>query len=130
MIKRFHHVGIAVRNLDKAIQFFEETYGAKLIFRQRFEDQKIESVLIAIGDAKFELSSSLDPQSAIGRFIESQGEGIHHVSLEVDDFNLVMETIKSKGLRVISEADTEDFKAAFVHPKGNLGILTEIIQPK
>lgn len=130
MIKRFHHVGIAVKNLDEAVQFFEETYGAKLLFRRKFEDQKIESALIAMGDAKFELTSSLDPKSAIGRFIESQGEGIHHVSLEVDDFDLVIEEIKGKGLRVISETDLGDYKAAFVHPKGNLGVLTEIIQPK
>ena len=130
MIKRFHHVGIAVRDLDKAIQFFEETYGAKLQFRRILKDQKIETAFVAMGDARFELSSSLDPQSVIGRFIETKGEGIHHVSLEVDDFNKEMETIKSKGLRVISEADLGDFKAAFVHPKGNLGVLTEIIQPK
>jgi len=130
MIKRVHHVGIAVRNLDEAIRFFEATYGAKLVMRRRFPDQKIESAFIAMGDAKFELTASLDPESLIGKFIERQGEGIHHVSLEVDDFNLVMETLKGKGLRVISEADLGDFKAAFVHPKGNLGVLTEIIQPK
>jgi len=130
MIAKIHHVGIVVRNLEEAIQFFEETYGAKLLFRRKFEDQRIESALISIGDAKFELSSSHDPQSTIGRFIESQGEGIHHVSLEVDDFSLAIGTMKSKGLKVISETDLGDFKAAFIHPKGNLGVLTEIIQPK
>jgi methylmalonyl-CoA/ethylmalonyl-CoA epimerase len=130
MITKIHHLGIVVRNLDKAIQFFEETYGAKLLFRRKFEEQRTESALVSIGEAKFELSTSHDRQSVIGRFIESQGEGIHHVSLEVDDFSLAIEKIKGKGLEVISEADLGDFKAAFVHPKGNLGVLTEIIQPK
>ena len=130
MIKKFNHVGIAVKNLDRAVQFFQETYGAKLVWRKKFEDLKIESALISIGEAQFELSASLEPQSVIDRFIESRGEGIHHVSLEVDQFDQVIGEIKAKGLRVISEADTEDFKAAFIHPQSNFGVLTEIIQPK
>jgi methylmalonyl-CoA/ethylmalonyl-CoA epimerase len=130
LIKKFNHVGIAVKNLDRAVQFFQETYGAELVWRKKFEDLKIESALISIGEAQFELSASLAPQSVIDRFIESRGEGIHHVSLEVDQFDQVIEAIKAKGLRVISEADTEDFKAAFIHPQSNFGVLTEIIQPK
>jgi len=77
-----------------------------------------------------ELLASLEPQSIIDKFIESRGEGVHHVSLEVDQFDQVIEEIKVKGLRVISEADTEDFKAAFIHPQSNFGVLTEIVQPK
>jgi len=130
MIKRFNHVGIAVRDLKEAIRFFQENYGATLLWQRKFEDQKIESAFVSIGDAQFELTSSLDPQSVIAMFIESRGEGIHHVSLEVEDFNSVIDTLKAKGLRIISEADTDDFKAAFIHPQSNLGVLTEIIQPK
>jgi methylmalonyl-CoA/ethylmalonyl-CoA epimerase len=130
LIKKFNHVGIAVKNLDRAVQFFQETYGAKLLRRKKFEDMKLESAFISIGEAQFELSASLEPQSVIDKFIESRGEGIHHVSLEVDQFDQVIEEIKAKGLRVISEADTEDFKAAFIHPQSNFGVLTEIIQPK
>jgi methylmalonyl-CoA/ethylmalonyl-CoA epimerase len=130
LIKKFNHVGIAVKNLDRAVQFFQETYGAKLVWRKKFDDQKIESALISIGDAQFELLASIEPQSVIDKFIESRGEGIHHVSLEVDQFDQVIEEIKAKGLRVISEADTEDFKAAFIHPQSNFGVLTEIMQPK
>jgi methylmalonyl-CoA epimerase len=130
LIKKFNHVGIAVKNLDRAVEFFQENYGAKLVWQKKFDDQKIESALISIGEAQFELLASLEPQSLIDKFIESRGEGIHHVSLEVDQFDQVMEEIKAKGLGVISEADTEDFKAAFIHPQSNFGMLTEIIQPK
>jgi methylmalonyl-CoA/ethylmalonyl-CoA epimerase len=130
LIKKFNHVGIAVKNLDRAVEFFQETYGAKLVWRKKFEDQKMESALVSIGEAQFELLTGLEPQSLIDRFIESRGEGIHHVSLEVDQFDQVIEEIKAKGLRVISEADTEDFKAIFIHPQSNFGVLTEIIQPK
>lgn len=130
MIKKINHVGIAVKNLDRAVEFFQETYGAKLVGRKKFDDQKMESALISIAEAQFELLASLEPQSLIDKFIESRGEGVHHVSLEVDQFDQVIEEIKAKGLRVISEADTEDFKAAFIHPQSNLGMLTEIVQPK
>jgi methylmalonyl-CoA/ethylmalonyl-CoA epimerase len=130
MIKRFNHVGIAVRNLDRAVEFFQETYGAKIVWRKKYEDVKMDTALISIGEAQFELLASLEPQSLIDRFIESRGEGIHHVSFEVDHFEQVIEDIKAKGLKVISEADTEDFKAAFIHPQSSFGVLTEIIQPK
>jgi methylmalonyl-CoA/ethylmalonyl-CoA epimerase len=130
MIKRFNHVGVAVRNLEQTVDFFQKTYGAKLVWRKKFEDQKIESALISIGEAQLELSASLEPQSVIDKFIESRGEGIHHVSFEVDHFDQVIEDIKAKGLKVISEADTEDFKAAFIHPQSSFGVLTEIIEPK
>jgi len=130
LIKKINHVGIAVKNLDRAVEFFQETYGAKLVGRKKFDDQKMESALISIAEAQFELLASLEPQSIIDKFIESRGEGVHHVSLEVDQFDQVIEEIKAKGLRVISEADTEDFKAAFIHPQSNFGVLTEIVQPK
>ena len=130
MIKRFNHVGIAVKDLDRTVEFFEKTYGAKLLWRKKFEDQKIESAFVAIGEARFELTASLEPESVIAKFIESRGEGIHHVSLEVDQFDQVIKEFKAKGSRVMAEADTEDFKAAFIHPQGNFGVLTEIIEPK
>ncbi len=130
MIKKFNHVGIAVKNLDKAVEFFKEIYGAKLLWKNKFEDQRIESAFITIGEAQFELTAGLSPESVITKFIEKRGEGIHHISLEVDEFDKVIDEFKRKGLRVISEADTQDFKAAFIHPIGHFGILTEIIQPK
>jgi len=130
MIKKFNHVGIAVKDLGKTVEFFREAFGAKLHWRKKFEDQKIESAFISIGEAQFELSASLEPQSVIAKFIENKGEGIHHMSLEVDQFDQVIEDLKAKGLRVISEADNEDFKAAFIHPQSNFGVLTEIMQPK
>jgi len=130
MIKRFNHVGIAVKDLGRAVDFFKKTYGATLLSRTTYEDQKIESAFVAVGEAYFELTASLDPQSVIAKFIESRGEGIHHVSLQVDQFDEVIKELKAKGSRVMAEADTEDFKAAFIHPQGNFGVLTEIIEPK
>jgi methylmalonyl-CoA epimerase len=105
-------------------------YGVKLLWRKKFDDQRIESAFVAIGEAQFELTASLDPESVIAKFIEKRGEGIHHVSLQVDQFDQVIKKLKAKGLSVMAEADTKDFKAAFTHPQSNFGILTEIIEPK
>ena len=130
MIKKFNHVGVAVKDLERALSFFQETFGAELVWRARYEEEGIESVCIAIGEAHFELIGSLDAKSLIARFIESRGEGIHHVSLQTDDFDKTIESLKAKGMKIVSERDTTDFKAAFIHPTSSVGVLTEIIEPK
>ena len=130
MIKRFNHVGIAVKDLDKAMAFFEEVYGARLIRRDRYEDQLFKTALVGIGEMRLELIASLDPGSFIAGFIKDRGDGIHHMSLEVDQFEQVIKDFKAKGLKVLGETDNANFKAAFIHPQGNFGILTEIIEPK
>lgn len=130
MIKGFNHIGIAVKDLDSAVEFFVKIYGGELLYRKIYEDQKLESAFIAIGKARFELSAGLEPESLLCRYIATKGEGIHHVSLEVDHFGRMISEFKAKGLQVIAEADTSEFKAAFIHPRGNLGVLTEIIEPK
>ncbi len=130
MIRKVNHVGIAVVNIERAIEFFENNYGAKLLWRNTIDEQKIESAFISIGNLKFELIASLHLQSTVSKFIEKRGEGIHHISFEVDQFAEVIDGFKTKGFNVIGEADTKDFKAAFIHPQGNFGMLTEIIEPK
>jgi methylmalonyl-CoA/ethylmalonyl-CoA epimerase len=130
MIKGINHVAIAVINLDSAIQFLSENYGAKLLWREKFDDQKLESAFISIGESRFELSASLEKGSVIDKFIESRGEGIHHISLEITHYDPVVKKFKANGLKVVGESETDDFKAAFIHPQGNLGVLVEITQPK
>ncbi|MCL2335840.1 MAG: VOC family protein [Firmicutes bacterium] len=130
MIKKINHVGIAVKDIDSAIEFFEHVYEAALVWRIKYEDQQIDSALIAIGESRIEITASLDPQSSVAKFISARGEGIHHISLEVERFDQVIEGFRMKGLTIVAETDTEDFKAAFIHPSSNLGLLTEIIEPK
>jgi methylmalonyl-CoA/ethylmalonyl-CoA epimerase len=130
MIKNFNHVGIAVKDLDKAMAFFEDVYGARLIRRDRYEEQLFETAMVGIGEMHLELIASLDPGSFIADFIKDRGDGIHHMSLEVDQFEQVIDDFKAKGLKVLGETDNANFKAAFIHPQGNLGILTEIVESK
>jgi methylmalonyl-CoA/ethylmalonyl-CoA epimerase len=130
VIKGFNHVGIAVKDLPNAIAFFENTYGARLIWRETYAEENFETALVVVGHLRFELLSGLGSESLVSKFVESRGEGIHHMSLEVDQFREAIADFKAKGLNVMGETDTEDFKAAFIHPQGNFGVLTEIIEPK
>ncbi len=130
MIKKIHHIGFAARDLKKTLEFFKTTLGARVIWQARIEEQKIESILIAMGSARIELLGSLDPQSLIAKFLKTKGEGMHHTSLEVSDFDQTIAEFKDRGLKVVAKTDTDDFKAAFIHPESMSGMLTEIIEPK
>jgi methylmalonyl-CoA epimerase len=130
VITRFNHVGIAAKDLERTLEFFVKTCGAREVWRNRFEDEKFETVLVAIGEARFELLGSREPGSIIDKFIRTRGEGIHHVSLEVDQFDQVIDHFKAKGMRLMDETDTKDFRAVFIHPQSMSGVLTEIIEPK
>lgn len=130
MIKNISHVGIFVKDLDDAVDFFEKNYGAKVIWRKKFQEMKLESAFVEMGTARFELSAGLDSESMVSKYIDTSGPGLHHVSLEVDQFDQTLHKFREKGLKIVAEEDTEDFKAAFLHPASNLGILTEVIEPK
>jgi methylmalonyl-CoA/ethylmalonyl-CoA epimerase len=130
MIKGMNHIGIAVKDLKEAVDFFRSIFGATVLLHEKYTNEKIESTFVEVGSARLELTGSLDAGSVIDRFLEKNGEGIHHISLEVDDFDGLLAELKVKGLTIIGETDTEAFKAAFIHPKSAFGILLEIIEPK
>lgn len=131
MIKKINHVGVAVRDIDKAVSRFESVFGSEVISRKVFDDQKLESAMVSVGENKFELSQTTDPKGVIGKFIENSGEGIHHVSLEVEDIEEAITRFEKQGLKVIgkSAAGSGDNKICFLHPKDMFGILVEIIEP-
>lgn len=130
MFENVHHVGMAIHNIEQSLDYFKSVFGARALWQSRMEDQKFETVLIAFGAIKIELLGSLEPKSFIDRFIETRGEGIHHVSIQVSDFDHTIADFKEKGLKIIGATDTDDFKAAFIHPQSMIGMLTEIIEPK
>jgi methylmalonyl-CoA/ethylmalonyl-CoA epimerase len=130
MIKKLNHIGIAVKDLERTVESFKHSFGAKLLSRMVFDDEKFISVVLAVGEAQFEVLASLEAGSMIDKHIKARGEGIHHVSLQVDDFHEMIRDSKNKGLKVIGEAETPEFKAAFIHPSNNFGVLTELVEPK
>lgn len=131
MIKKINHVGVAVKNLNKAVSLFENVFGAKVIFRKVFEDQKLESAMVSMGENRFELSQTTDPDGVIGKFIENSGEGIHHVSLEVENIEEAIAHFEKQGLKVVGKGTVGSGgnKICFLHPKDMFGVLVEIIEP-
>lgn len=129
VVNQIHHVGMAVRDLDEALDFLKRVFGAEVIERREFPDQKLESAMVSVGKSTFELSQGTDPQGLIAKFIESRGPGIHHISLEVEDMDTALTHFKENGLRVVGEMEIEKTRVAFLRPESLLGILFEIIQP-
>ena len=131
MIKKINHVGVAVKDLDKAVSLFENAFGAKVIFQKVFEDQKLESAMVSMGENRFELSQTTDPNGVIGKFIENRGEGIHHVSLQVEDMEKAIAHFENQGLKVVGKGTVGSGgnKICFLHPKDIFGVLIEIIEP-
>jgi methylmalonyl-CoA/ethylmalonyl-CoA epimerase len=130
VIKRLNHVGIAVKDMEKTVAYFQQAFGAEVVARMAVEEQRFISVSMAIGEAHFEFLASTEPGSMIDKYIEDRGEGMHHVSLLVENFNEVIEDFKAKGMKVIGEAEMAEFKAAFIHPANNFGVLMELVEPK
>ncbi len=129
VVNQIHHVGMAVRDLDEALDFLKRVFGAEVLVRQKFSDQKLESAMVSVGKSTLELSQSTDPQGLIAKFIESRGPGIHHISLEVEDMDAALKHFKENGLMVVGEMKIEKTRVAFLRPESLLGILFEIIQP-
>ncbi|MHB9012055.1 MAG: methylmalonyl-CoA epimerase [Ignavibacteriaceae bacterium] len=132
-VNRIEHIAIAVKNLDESIKFYESIFGLKCYLIEKVEDQKVRTAFFKAGETKIELLETTDPQGAIGKFIEKHGEGIHHIAFAVDDVDLSLKEIESKGIKLIDKKPrpgAESFDIAFLHPKSTLGVLTELCQKK
>lgn len=120
MIKKIHHVGLAVHNADVMAKFLEEVFGAKLIPGYTLETSEFLSRMVKAGDNAFELLEPRGKNGLIERFLDTRGEGIHHVSLEVDNLDELLKLCEAKGMTVIGRR--------FIHPKSAHGVLIELIQ--
>ncbi len=129
-IKRIAHLGIAVKDIDSALSFFTQGLPLEVTHTEDFQGMKIG--FIPVGDSSIELLQDVSGQSAIGKFVEKNGEGIHHVAFEVDDIHAALEELKARGVRLIDEkprAGAHGMSVAFMHPKASHGVLMEICQP-
>jgi len=132
MIEKIDHVGIAVRNLSKAIENFENILGFSLLEIIESEEEKTREAFMVCGEGKtaIDLMESTDPMGPIGTFIERKGEGIHHISLAVKDIESMSQRIKDRGGNLIYDK-TMPFKNDrynFVYPKSLCGVLVELLQ--
>lgn len=125
------HIGIAVRDLDKAIATYEKILNKKLSKTERVESEKVETAFFDTGESKVELLGPTTPDSVIQKFVDKKGEGMHHVAFEVDDIHSEMKRLKDEGFTLLNEQPKQgaDNKlVAFLHPKGNHGVLVELCQ--
>lgn len=127
------HIGIAVKDLESAIESYETVLQAECYKREIVESQQVETAFFKTGQSKVELLGATDPDSVIARYIEKHGEGLHHVAFEVDNIHKEMNRLKKEGFTLLNEEPSEgaDNKlVAFVHPKNNRGVLIELCQDR
>jgi methylmalonyl-CoA epimerase len=124
------HLGIAVRSLDAALQFYEQQLGFPVGMRETVEQEKVNVAMLPAGGTRIELLEATEPDSVIAKFIEKRGEGIHHVALKVADLAATVERLKSQGARLLNDPrpGAGGHLYVFVHPASTGGVLLELIQ--
>jgi len=130
---KIDHIGIAVKNLEAARQFYEEALGLKMTEVEEVAEQKVRVGFFPVGDSEIELLESTDPEGPIAKFIENKGEGIQHIAVQVDDIEAALVELKEKGFRLIDEKPrygAGGAKIAFIHPKATFGSLIELSERK
>jgi methylmalonyl-CoA/ethylmalonyl-CoA epimerase len=129
-IKRIAHLGIAVKDLESALKFFTQGLPLEVTHTEDFQGMKIG--FVPVGDSSIELLQDTSGNSPIGKYLEKNGEGIHHIAFEVDDIHQALEELKARGVKLIDETPRQGahgMSIAFMHPKGTHGILMELCQP-
>lgn len=133
MIKKIEHIGIAVKNLENSNELFKKLFGNSHYKIETVESEGVSTSFFMIGETKIELLQATNENSAIAKFIEKKGEGIHHIAYEVDNINDEMLRLQSEGFELINKnpKDGADNKQiCFLHPKSTNGMLVELCQEK
>jgi methylmalonyl-CoA epimerase len=132
MIKRVHHIGIAVNNLKESAALFEKVLGVKAHYHDA-PSQKVTEAVFKIGKgAEIDLLEPTGPESAVAKYLEKRGEGLHHIALEVDDINKELKACEGKGIQLIDKEGREGVagQIGFLHPKSLAGVMVELVQPR
>jgi methylmalonyl-CoA epimerase len=129
---RIDHIGVAVEDLDSAIDLYRARFGMAEQHREVVEQQGVEAVLLEIGEGHVELLRPLGPDTAVGKFLASRGPGLHHVAYRTSDIDSALEQVRAAGLELIDEqprVGIRGSRVAFLHPKATGGVLTELVEP-
>ncbi len=124
------HVGIAVNDINAALKFFGDVFQTPPAAVEELADQGVRATLIQVGETRLELLEPLSPESAVGRFIERRGEGLHHLALNVDDIQGKLAILAGRGIQLVDEKPREGLSGsiAFIHPRSVFGVLTELVE--
>jgi len=126
------HVGVAVEDLDAALELYSGRYEMETAHRETVEEQGVEAILLDVGASHVELLRPLGPDSPVGKFLASNGPGLHHVAYRVVDVAAELERLRGAGVRLIDRAPRTGIRGsrvAFLHPGATGGVLTELVQP-
>ena len=128
-LTKIEHIGIAVKNLDESIKFYEDILGLKCYKIEEVKDQKVKTAFFQVGQTKIELLESTDPGGPIGKFIQKKGEGMHHIAFAVNDINSSLEELKKNNIKLIDDTTRKGAEAldiVFLHPTSANGVLIEL----
>jgi methylmalonyl-CoA/ethylmalonyl-CoA epimerase len=129
---RIDHIGVAVEDIDAAIELYASSFDMREQHRETVEEQGVEAVLLEVGDGHVELIRPLSPDSGVGKFIAKNGPGLHHVAYATDDIDATLGKVRDAGLRLIDEqprVGIRNSRVAFLHPRSTGGVLTELVEP-
>lgn len=131
MLSDVDHVGIAVTDLEAAVEHYRTALGVEPVHRETVEDQGVEEVLFKVGTSYIQLLGALGPETPVGRFLAKRGEGVHHVGYRVDDVAAVLRHLKDQGVPLVDDEPRPGSRGttvAFAHPRGFRGVLVELVQ--
>ena len=128
--KRIHHLGVAVDDLDEAVDSYQRLFGAEVEGRDTLETQGVEAVAVRLGQSRVELLASLGEDTPVGKFLAERGPGMHHVAYEVDDLPQGLADLAGQGVHLIDDVPHRGLfglQVAFVHPESVHGVLAELV---
>ena len=128
---KIEHIGIAVKNIEQSNELFSKLFGKAPYKLEKVESENVSTSFFMVGENKVELLEATDPQSAIAKFIDKKGEGIHHIAFEVENIIEEMKRLKEEGFTLLSEQPkkgADNKLICFLHPKGTNGVLIELCQ--
>ncbi len=132
MFRRIDHIGVAVEEIEPALELWREHFQMEVVHREIVEEQGVEAVLLDVGENHVELLAPLDRDTPVGRFLAKRGAGLHHVAYQVSDIDATLALLRQAGLPLIDEQPRTGIRSsrvAFLHPRGTAGVLTEIVEP-
>lgn len=130
-VLKLDHVGIAVKNMDETLKFYQDVLGLELADVEVVEEQKVKVAFLPVGDTEVELLESTSDDGPIAKYIERNGEGVQHLAFLVENLEEAIEDMKNKGMRMIDEMPrygAGGAKIAFMHPKSSYRVLVELCQ--
>jgi len=131
MLTKIHHVGVVVQSADEAMKFYRDALGLKVTADRVIEDQGVRGVLLEIGGSEIELLEPTRSDTGVSKFLETRGEGMHHICFEAEDVDAELEGARQKGIQLIDEKPRLGLAGmiCFLHPKANHGVLVEFATP-